>query len=363
VNRKVHAGFGPADGGSTVGKPVASTPSDWYLLGFIGPRAEAEAIRAAIGTFLKEELHLEMSESKTLITHARTQKACFLGYAISVYHANSAMTREAGRQVKVRSINGRIRLGIPYGRVDEAAKRYQRDGKPIHEPILLDHSDAHIISAFQARFRGLAEYYKYAVDRGRLGKLKHVMETALTKTLANKHKTSVAQIYRKYKGTKVVDGYTYKTLQVEVPTRKGTRCIYWGAIPLRVVKVGVGSLDDEKKWDETVLCTHTDLIQRLQADQCELCGSRENCEVHHVRKLSGLKKRWNGRKEKPVWVKRMIALRRKTLVVCRKCHDDIHAGRPISQQTQVSPGELDNAKVLRPVRRGVCGKVPEVSRR
>jgi group II intron reverse transcriptase/maturase len=337
--------------------------ADDFLLGFIGPRAEAEAIKAAIGTFLKEELHLEMSEAKTLITHARTQKACFLGYAISVYHSNSAMTRESGTQVKTRSIHGRIRLGIPYGRVDEAARRYQRNGKPIHEPILLEHSDAHIISAFQARFRGLAEYYKYAVDRRRLGKLKHVMETALTKTLASKHKTSVAQIYRKYKGTRVVDGYTYKTLQVEVPTRKGTWCIYWGAIPLRVVKVGVGSLDDEKNWDETVLSTHTDLVQRLQADQCELCGSQENCEVHHVRKLIGLKKRWSGRKEKPAWVKRTIALRRKTLVVCRKCHDDIHAGRPTSQQTQMSPGELDNAKVLRPVRRGVCGKVPEISRR
>ena len=126
----------------------------------------------------------------------------------------------------------------------------------------------------------------------------------------------------------MVDGYTYKTLQVEVPTKRGTRCIYWGAIPLRVVKVGVGSLDDEKKWDETVLSTHTDLVQRLQADRCELCGSHKDCEVHHIRKLIGLKKRWRGRKEKPAWVKRMIALRRKTLVVCRKCHDDIHAGRP-----------------------------------
>ncbi|MDY7076720.1 MAG: reverse transcriptase domain-containing protein [Chloroflexota bacterium] len=302
--------------------------ADDFVLGFIGPKAEAEAIKTAIGAFLKEKLHLEMSETKTLITHTRTQKACFLGYTISVYHSNSTMTRELGTQVKRRSINGMIRPGIPYGRVDEAAKRYQRNGKPIHEPILLEHSDAHIISTFQARFRGLAEYYKYAVDRRRLGKLKHVMETALTKTLANKHKTSVAQIYRKYKGTKMVDGYNYKTLQVEVPTKEGTQCIYWGAIPLRVVKVDVESLDDRKKWDETVLSTRTDLVQRLQADQCELCGSQKDCEVHHIRKLIGLKKRWRGRKEKPAWVKRMIALRRKTLVVCRKCHDDIHAGRP-----------------------------------
>ncbi|GAG34578.1 unnamed protein product, partial [marine sediment metagenome] len=44
-------------------------------------------------------------------------------------------------------------------------------------------SDAHITNAFQVRFRGLAEYYKYAVDRCYLAKPKHDMETALTKTL------------------------------------------------------------------------------------------------------------------------------------------------------------------------------------
>jgi AI2M/AI1M-like, HNH endonuclease len=31
-------------------------------------------------------------------------------------------------------------------------------------------------------------------------------------------------------------------------------------------------------------------------------------------------------KQKPSWVKRMIARRRKTLVVCRKCHEEIHHG-------------------------------------
>jgi hypothetical protein len=34
VNRKVHAGFGPADGGSTLRKLAASTPSDWYVCAF-----------------------------------------------------------------------------------------------------------------------------------------------------------------------------------------------------------------------------------------------------------------------------------------------------------------------------------------
>jgi group II intron reverse transcriptase/maturase len=301
---------------------------DDFLLGLIGPRFEAEAAKAAVGTFLDEKLHLRMSEHKTLITHARTENALFLGYAVSVYHVNSKISRRTGTLIKTRGINGNIRLGVPYGRIDEYAKRYQRGGKPIHETELMAHSDAHIINAFQLRFRGLAEYYKHAVDRCHLGKLKYVMEIALTKTLAMKYKASTPTIYRRYHGTRTVDDYTYKTLQVEVPTKKGTRCIYWGAVPLRVVKPGLGTINDVIKPYLRVPNTRTDLIQRLQAQECQLCGSQEDCEVHHIRKLSDLKQRWKGRTEKPPWVENMIALQRKTLVVCHQCHVDIHAGRP-----------------------------------
>ena len=107
-----------------------------------------------------------MSASKTLITHARTETAHFLGYAISIYHNNDALSRTTGDDRKnMRSINGHIRLGVPYGLTTELAKRYQRNGKVISEAALLAFSDAHIINVYQQRFRGLAEYYKYAVDR------------------------------------------------------------------------------------------------------------------------------------------------------------------------------------------------------
>ncbi|MGH2749414.1 MAG: maturase, partial [Actinomycetota bacterium] len=65
--------------------------------------------------------------------------------------------------------------------------------------------------------------------------------------------------------------------------------------------------------------------ERLLANTCELCGSQENVQVHHVRGLKDLHRK--GRGEKPRWVKVMAARRRKTLVVCESCHDDIHAGR------------------------------------
>lgn len=285
--------------------------ADDFILSFIGSKAEAEQIKAAIGAFLRDTLHLEMSTSKTLITHARTEHAHFLGYDISVYHADDKLTARAGTRTKTRSINGGIRLGIPYGKVDELTRRYLRNGKPIHEAGLLAFSDAQIMQVYQQRFRGIAQYYKYAADRRQLAKLKYVMEVSLTKTLANKFRTKVTAIYEKYKGTRTVEGFTYKVLHVDVPTKNDTRTIYWGGISLKVIKPGSESIDDHIGIRNFVANSRTDLVQRLQANECELCGEMEKCDVHHIRKLANLKERWRGRKEKPDWVVRMIALRRK----------------------------------------------------
>jgi len=302
--------------------------ADDFILGFAGPKSEAIAIKEAIGELLGKDLHLEMSTNKTLITHARTQQANFLGYAISVYHADDKLSDKANARTKVRSTNGRVRLGIPKGLIQEHVHRYQHKGKASAEKWLLGFSDAHIINTFQLRYRGLAEYYKYAIDRRRLASLKNVMETSLVKTLAHKHQTTVSKMYRKYRGTQMVNDFGYKTLQVEVPTSTGIRTIYWGAVPLRVVKPGDEPIRDERY--QATYNRRTDLVRRLQAETCELCGSQEYIEVHHIRKLADLKK--PGRKDKPAWMQRMIALHRKTLVVCRRCHLTIHAGKPTPKQ-------------------------------
>jgi hypothetical protein len=70
----------------------------------------------------------------------------------------------------------------------------------------------------------------------------------------------------------------------------------------------------------------TELLDRLMAEKCERCESNEDLQVHHVRKLADLKVKGQG--EKPAWMRHMIAMKRKTLVVCKPCHDAIHAGRP-----------------------------------
>lgn len=333
--------------------------ADDFMLGFIGPKHEAEAIKQDIGEFLKRELHLEMSSEKTLITHARTEHALFLGYAISIYRVDDKITRRSDGYLS-RSTNGAVRLGIPYGLTTALAQQYQYKGKSTSELRLLAFSDATIIDIFQARFRGIANYYQFAVDRCRLSTLKNIMQESLVKTLAHKYKLTVSKVYRNYRSTREVDGLVYRTLSVTVPTAKGERDIYWGAIPLKRVQPSMNDpIYDQTYRKPSHFNVRSELIERLQRDSCELCGKHGPVEVHHIRKLADLKQRWAGRREKPEWVKQMIAMRRKTLIVCQPCHVAIHAGRPVPKFAhRTSAGEPDDGKLSRPVRRGDDGKVP-----
>ncbi len=71
---------------------------------------------------------------------------------------------------------------------------------------------------------------------------------------------------------------------------------------------------------------YSELVQRLQAGKCEICGATDPIAVHHIRKLADLRKRYRGRSSPPVWAIFMLGRNRKTIVVCQSCHRQIHAG-------------------------------------
>src|SRR5450755_2880958 len=121
--------------------------ADDHLLGFTGPKAEAEEIKARIAMFLRETLGLELNAAKTLITHARTQPARFLGYDISVQHCDTKQT--AGR----RAANGIIVLRVPPDVVKAQCARYRQRGKPWHRSHWRSVEDrvASVISGADAR--------------------------------------------------------------------------------------------------------------------------------------------------------------------------------------------------------------------
>jgi group II intron reverse transcriptase/maturase len=291
--------------------------ADDMLLGFSGPRAEAEAIKQHLGVFLREHLKLTLSEEKTLITHARSRAARFLGYEVTVLHSDTKLDRRGHR-----CINGQIGLKVPDDVVHAKCDGYLAQGKPRHRPALLNESPYRIVMQYQQEFRGLAEYYQLAFNLHRLNRLKWVMEQSLVKTLACKLRTSVSSIYNRYQTTLQTDEGPRRGLQVCVERPKGKKPLIanWGGTPLKRRTKAI--LND---CPPTIWEGRSALEKRLLAQTCELCGARDNIRVHHIRALKDL--HVPGRAAKPAWMQVMAARRRKTLVVCQTCHADIHAGR------------------------------------
>ena len=291
--------------------------ADDFLLSFAGPKDEAMRIKDEIREFLKDRLNLEMSPEKTLITHARTQRAKFLGYEVSI-----------GNNRDRRSINGHVLLNIPKEVVTDACRKYSKKGKPFYRAGLIMHSDYDILALYQSEYKGLVEYYRMAQNLDTLSRVSWTVKVSLLKTLANKYKSSVAKMSKKYGGHKTIDSTRYKVLTTTVK-RKGKKDLttWFGAVSLARNPTPT-QITDEKQNDARYLF-RSQLIDRMDANECEMCGKSERCEVHHVRKLKDVNK--PGRKDKPAWIHRMAAIRRKTLIVCKGCHRAIHNGEHLTE--------------------------------
>ncbi|MEU2866627.1 group II intron reverse transcriptase/maturase [Streptomyces mirabilis] len=300
--------------------------ADDWLLGFSGTRREAEYIKEMVGRFLRNRLKLELSEKKTLITHGRSQAARFLGYEIVVHHNDAKHDRNGHR-----SINGQIGLKVPMDVVRDKRKTYMRRGKPAAMLTRAHDSDFRIVTRYQAEFRGIAEYYQLAYNRHRLGLLRWVMERSMTKTLGHKNKVSVNKVWNRYRATWQTPAGPRRGLQVTVGRGNGKRPLVarWGGISLARRTTRVVLKDDLPEiWRKRP----AELIDRLMSGRCELCQSRTDVEVHHVRRLKDLLSK--NQAEQPSWAQQMASRHRKTLVVCRNCHDGIHNGSSTGQASR-----------------------------
>ena len=295
--------------------------ADDHLLGFTGPKAEAEEIKQRLGQFLRDELRLELSEEKTLITHARTSAARFLNYEITVRQNDQAITNGQ------RSSNGTVRLRVPAKVIKAKCAHYMKRGQPARRTQVMNMDDYTIVSIYGAEYRGIVQYYLLASDVYRLNRLNWVMETSMLKTLAGKHRSTVCKTAAKYKA-KVDTPYGLRTCFEARIERTGGRkplVARYGGIPLRPQKKAI--LRDHEPGRAV---GPKELITRLLANRCEICERSGNVQVHHIRKLADLDKFLDrsGPTDMPVWAAIMAKRRRKALIVCQYCHDNIHIGAP-----------------------------------
>jgi len=287
--------------------------ADDHLLGLTGPRAEAEQIKARLAEFLRDDLGLVLSASKTLITHARSQRARFLGYDITVQHCDTKLT--GGR----RTANGKIALRVPPEVVTAQCARYRQHGKPWHRPRLQNLDDYDIVRVYGAEYAGVVNYYLLAQDVWRLRKLRWHAETSMLKTLAAKHNSTVTKTAARYRAKVVTSDGLRSCFEARV-TRRGKRDLIarFGGIALRQDRRAVVT----DPGPVPVRLPRRELLLRLRTRTCELCDKGATVAVHQV---AGLKQLGTPGPGQPAWAVLMAKIRRKTLVVCAPCHDWIHA--------------------------------------
>ncbi len=275
--------------------------------------AEAEQIKARLATFLRETLGLELNQGKTLISHARTQPARFLGYDIIVQHCNTRITK--GR----RAANGIIALRVPPDVVKARCAQYRQHGKPWHRPELQNLPGYDIVRIYGAEYRGVVNYYLLAQNVTRLAALRWNAGTSMLKTLAAKHKSTVTTMAARHKA-KVITGGGPRTCFEASLRREGRKDLVarFGGIILRQDRRAVIS-------DPVPVPVHAprkELIHRLLKRRCELCEQNATVAVHQAAGLRQLGEPGTGQ---PAWAALMARMRRKTLIVCAACHDWIHA--------------------------------------
>lgn len=296
--------------------------ADDHLLGFTGPKAEAEEIKQRLAQFLRDDLKLELSEDKTLITHARTGAARFLGYDIAVGHDDRQFTRGQ------RAVNGQIKLRVPLPVIKSKAAPYLLRGQPARRTRLINHDDYDIVRLFGAQYRGIVQYYLLAGNVRELHRLRWVMLTSMLKTLASKHRSTVSKIATKHKA-KIETPHGPRTCFEASVGRGADRkplVARFGGIPLKRQKTAV--LDD--RLPERTTHHRTELVTRLLRGRCELCGRLDEMVVHHVGKLADLAPPGP---HQPAADKLMTKRRRKTLVVCGSCHERVHVGQSTATLT------------------------------
>jgi group II intron reverse transcriptase/maturase len=307
--------------------------ADDFLVGIHGSKTDAEEIRRELEVFLKDELQLELSPEKTLITNAK-ERVRFLGYDIKRWKGRRKVRFHTRQGVKTqRTGSYHLNLLMPVDKTIKFAQTYGEinrwQGK--HRSQLLNLSELEILMTYNAEVRGFLGYYSLADNlKDVAGKVLWITQTSFFRTLAGKRQCSIKKVTKslkkgpnRYVISLEKEGRGIKEYELITSTRQ-----------LKTEKVTYGQVDFIPKTG--MYQSRNELGKRLLADTCEWCGIRgTQVEVHHVRKLGNLK-------GKTPWERQMIERRRKTMVLCVECHDELHAGTLSEKKKKKAQGKSES---------------------
>jgi RNA-directed DNA polymerase len=290
--------------------------ADDFLIAVNGSREDCAEIKRRLLEFIGQTLKMELSDEKTLITHSNDY-ARFLGYDVRV-RRNGKIKRGGKNGCTKRTLSNNVELLVPFeDKINKflfskgvVKQRLNGTVYPTHRPALERLTDLEIVMTYNAELRGICNYYRLASNYNSLGYFAYLMEYSCLRTLAGKHKSKVSKIKEKFKDGHGKWGIPYTTKKGE------KRCYFAKLADCKGAKFCTDILPNAFVIHMSARNTFEN---RLKAKVCELCGTTdaEHYEIHHIHKVKDLK-------GKEPWKVAMIAKRRKTMVVCRNCHNTIH---------------------------------------
>lgn len=294
--------------------------ADDFIVGITGPYRIAKIIYSQIESYLNR-LKLRLHSDKSQIVHS-SKEIKFLGALLRVRKTleKKIISNKIGVRQRIKSDLG-IRVNIPelIKKLEQKGFLRWRIGKrgiirwnpTCFNPILnLDHRD--ILRYYNQRIRGIIARYSWADNRSSLGMVVHNLKYSCGLTLAKKYKLrTLSKAWNKF-GRKITCPKTGTTLFIPQTFARLTD---------KKEKFPVSYCDVDKLLNQVWTKKYT---RRNVGEACIVCGSDENVEIHHIRKIQNV---LNQRKiEKIDWFKaQIIAIRRKQVPLCKIHHVKLHS--------------------------------------
>jgi len=279
-------------------------------------------IREDINVCIKANF-LELNLSKSKIVNSSNKGASYLGYGLKVMTNKKkpirTIVRKDGSSYTSR-ITPRLGLLIPFKKLNEKlvsrkiAKWYS-NGKNIRGTAnnIMQHLELReIVLYFKSLWVGIKQYYKLATNVSKLRWLLYVIWSSCALTIAKKMKLfTIGAVVKKYglwlKVTEDVS-FSYRKQLTRQSIKQLKEQIKYPIV------IGINT------WIQ-MYTQRTLRTKKLLNSVCSLCGSSNRVVIHHVNKLSNIKK------DKLTTYQQLHSrLNRRQIPVCNSCHVKIHNG-------------------------------------
>lgn len=290
--------------------------ADDFVILTIGTKDEATMIKNNCKEFLKANCGVELNTDKTIISNLQDNKFHFLGAEIVKLKRNHTFIR-SNKATKSYVATNRPLVKAPIQKLLEKLKtsgfiqqNHNKQYLPQHIGALLNLSHYDIITYYNSRIQGILNFYSFAANLNKLGRIIWYLHASCALTLARKYKLgTMKKTYEKF-GKYLECPETQKqlfkpdNLRVKHDYKKN----YSLPNPMSLLDITWAGKLTETNFGKT----------------CTICGSTTQIEMHHLRSVKDVRAKirtgdvtfaqWEG------------ATRRKQIPLCNYHHELYHKG-------------------------------------